>query len=909
MNTKDIVKKHAPVIVTTHANADFDALAAMVAASRLYPDAVLVFPGSQEKNLRNFFIQSAMYMFNFQNVRDIDLASVRTLVLVDTRQRQRIPHVLPVLDNPGLVVHAYDHHPDTDDDVPHSEGLVNDWGSSATILTHQMMAKGVVPKPDEATIIGLGIYEDTGSFTFNSTKTQDFHAAAWLLAQGMDVTIISDLITRELSTEQISLLNTLLESAKTHDIRGLPVVVTEISTPDYVSDFALLVHKLMDMENIRVLFALGRMHDRIHLVARSRSPEVDVGVICASFGGGGHAAAASASIKDRTLSQVKDELFALLNSHVRPQHGVRDLMSSPAIVIEREMSTGEAASIMTRYGLKAAPVVDMGTGEFQGILEHQIADKAVGHGLAEAPAMDYMLRSQSVVSPDADLYEVMEIVLGQGQRLVPVVEEGSILGVVTRTDLINLLVDEPARIPETLLPERSRERNITIMMRERLPSELFGILKRAGELADRQGIHVYAVGGFVRDILLDSPNTDLDLVVEGDGIAFARVLAGAMDGRVRAHPKFQTAVVVLADGQHIDVATARLEYYEYPAALPTVELSSIKMDLFRRDFTINALAVQLNKGQFGRLVDFFGAQRDIKNRLVRVLHSLSFVEDPTRILRAIRFAQRYSFKIGGQTERLIKNAQDLGMLDKLSGNRLFHEICLIFEEKRALDCLRQMRDMRLLTDIHPLLTLSPAQEELLEELDRVLEWHGLLFTNEAPVRWLPYFLALCNGAKEPEALGLTERFNLTQRQVRSFLELRRNLNTTIYGYKMWRHHKGPMSELCVLLSALPLEGLLFFMAKFKQDETRRHLSRYLTQLRGARLEVTGNDLKAMGLPLGPAYGTILARLRAAMIDGEATCREAQLEMAERLVNDPHFANVVEVRRRPTRKKGKRGSEG
>lgn len=900
MNTTQ--KRSAPVVVTSHSNADFDALAAMIAASKIYPGAVLVFPGSQEKNLRNFYIQSAMYMFNFRNVRDIDLDTVETLVLVDTRQRTRIPHVHDVLDNPGLAVHAYDHHPDTDDDVPHSKGVVNDWGSTATILTHEMMHRGVELKPDEATIIGLGIYEDTGSFTFNSAKPQDFHAAAWLLGQGMDATVISDLITRDLSAAQISLLNTLLESAKTHDIQGLPVVVTEISTDSYVSDFALLAHKLMDMENIRVLFALGRMHDRIHLVARSRSPEVDVGVICSSFGGGGHAAAASASIKDRTLSQVKDELFALLYSHIRPQHGVRDLMSSPAIVIERDMTTAEGAEIMTRYGLKAAPIVDLANGELVGILEHQIADKAVGHGLGDAPALDYVMRSKSWVSPDADLYEVMEIVLGQGQRLVPVKENGHIAGVITRTDLINLLVDEPARIPETLLPERQRERNINIMMRDRLPKVHYDILREAGELADAEHFSVYAVGGFVRDIIMDTPNTDLDLVVEGDGIAFARKLAKHMNGRVRAHPKFQTAVVVLPDDQHIDVATARLEYYEYPAALPTVELSSIKMDLFRRDFTINALAVQLNKGQFGRLVDFFGAQRDIKNRLVRVLHSLSFVEDPTRILRAVRFAERYSFKIGGQTGRLIKNAMDLGMIDKLSGSRLFNELCLIFEEKTALSCLRRMRDMRLLKAIHPLLALAPAQEELLEELGTVLEWYELLFTDEHPVLWMPYFLVLCNGAKEPEVHGLLDRLHLTQRQRRDFISLRRNLNETIYGYKMWRHRKGVLSELCIILDELPLEGVLFFMAKFKQDDTRRHLSQYLTTLKYAQLDVTGQDLLNLGLESGPAFGAILGKLRAAMIDGEATCRQDQLEMAGKLVRDPAFKGIAPEMPRSKRKR-------
>ncbi|MDY7001495.1 MAG: DHHA1 domain-containing protein, partial [Thermodesulfobacteriota bacterium] len=292
-------KIKAPILITAHANADFDALASMVAAGKLYPGAVLVFPGSQEKNLRNFYIQSAMYLFNFRSVKEVNLSSVKTLVVVDTRQKSRLRHVQRVFKNPGLAIHAYDHHPDSSDDLKYTHGIVRLWGSAAAILVHEIRKKNIALTNDEATIIGLGIYEDTGSFTFDSTTSFDLEAAAWLLTQGMNVGVISDLIVRDLNVEQISLLNALLESAHTHEIKGVPVVVAEVTTEEYTGDFALLAHKMMDVENVRVLFALGRMHDRIHLVARSRSPEVDVGYICASFGGGGHKFAASASIKDK----------------------------------------------------------------------------------------------------------------------------------------------------------------------------------------------------------------------------------------------------------------------------------------------------------------------------------------------------------------------------------------------------------------------------------------------------------------------------------------------------------------------------------------------------------------------------------------------------------------------------------
>jgi tRNA nucleotidyltransferase (CCA-adding enzyme) len=877
-----MAKQRAKTVITTHNNADFDALAAMVAASKLYDGATLVFPGSQEKTLRNFYIQSATYLFDFKNAKDIDPASVRTLVLVDTRQASRLGHINKILERrDDLAVHAYDHHPDSDDDVPHSRGIVEPWGATTSILIGEMRERGVTLSGDEATILGCGIYEDTGSFTFTSTTEHDFLAAAWLRTQGMDISVIADLLERDLTTEQVAILNTLLESAATHEINGVPIVIAEVSLDYYMGDFALLVHKMLDMENIRVLFALGRMQDRIHVVSRSRTPEVDVGTICTSLGGGGHAFAASATVKDRSLPQVKDELFALLYSHINPQHLVRDLMSRPAVTIDTDSTIDQAVEVMARYGFKAIPVVDPGTRRVAGLLEHQIADKAQAHGLGDVRAAEYMQRDCQMINPHADLYPVIEIIVGQRQRMLPVVEDGELVGVITRTDLINILIEEPARIPETLLPERNRERNIRSILRERLPDPMYGLLETAGELAEEKGYAVYAVGGFVRDILLRRTNLDLDLVVEGDGIAFARALSRRLGCRVRSHKKFKTAVVICEEqDQRIDVATARLEYYEYPAALPTVELSSIKMDLFRRDFTVNALAVQLNPGQMGRLVDFFGAQRDIKEHVIRVLHSLSFVEDPTRILRCIRFAQRFNFRIGGQTQRLIKNAMQLELIKRLSGARVFHELRLIMEEANPVGCLRHMHEFGLLAAIHPLLELDNGKDALLVQADKVLSWYRLLYLEPEPRAWRVYFLALSSGGEEQDVRDVCRRLALSKRQENDIMNTRGQMLHAADKLYLWNRDKGPLSRLHEILSAVPLEGALHLMARTRLEPVRKSISLYLTQLRGVDIKISGDDLIAMGLEPGPRVGEVLQRVLAAKLDGQAPTLLAEIAVAE-----------------------------
>ncbi|WP_029895148.1 CBS domain-containing protein [Desulfohalovibrio reitneri] len=875
----------AETIITGHTNADFDCLAGIVAAGRLYPGAVLVFPGSQEKTLRNFYLQSAFYMFNFVPAKDIDPDSVKRLVAVDTRQRSRLPHISEVLNKPDLDIHLYDHHPDSDEDLKGSLEVVESWGSSAAIITLRIKETGGDLTPEEATVIGLGLYEDTGTLTFNSTTENDLLAAAWLRSKGMDLGVISDLLSRDLTAEQVRLLNMLLDNAQTHDINGMEVVLAEADSAEYVGDFALLAHKMMEMEHIRVLFAMGRMKDRITVVARSRSADVDVGRICESLGGGGHPYAASASIKNKTLHEVREELFALLYSEINPEVRLAAIMSSPPVTILRTSTIAEASEIMVRYGLKALPVLDREDGEVVGLIEHEVADKALSHHLGEVQVREYMGRDLIMLPPETDLYRAMELILAQRQRLVPVVDDGSLVGVVTRTDLINILVEEPARIPEKLIPERKRERSINGVLRDRLPEEVQQLLRLAGEMGEGMGYQTYVVGGFVRDLLLGKPNFDVDLVVEGDGIIFARRLAAELGGRVKAHQKFKTAVVILPDGRHVDVATARLEYYEYPAALPTVQLSSIKMDLYRRDFTVNALAVRINPESYGKLVDFFGAQRDLKDKVIRVLHSLSFVEDPTRILRAVRFEQRFGFTMGGQTERLIKSAVNMQFFQKLSGSRIFNELKLIFKERRAKASILRMEELGLWGQLHPDLRVTPKMREMLDSLEEVLDWRRLLYLAEPePEPWKAWLLCLVRDLDADGVDALVERLSFSKRDRKEFSDLRAAVNEAFHAISRWIGKEGPLSELYFLLEKVPEEGVLYLMARSTREEIRKGISLYLSRLREEGLDIDGEDLKQLGVPPGPRLGEILRLVQAAKVDGRADCREEQLSLARRLVS-------------------------
>ena len=290
-------------VITTHINADFDGIASMLAAQKLYPGALVVFPGSYERNLRNFFVDSMAYLFNMADINEIDFSEIQRLVLVDTRRGDRIGKLSSLLTLPGVDIHIYDHHPQSAADIRAHADFCEETGATTTILTRILREKKLPLTPDEATIMCLGIYEDTGSFTFSSTTEQDLLSAAYLLSKGANLNIISDIISKEINTQQVRILNDMLMSAHHFQINGVGVTVTSISSETYIDDFSIIVHKMMKVESLDVLFAIARMANKIYVIARSRVPEVDAGSIVAKLGGGGHGFAAAATIRDRTLAQ------------------------------------------------------------------------------------------------------------------------------------------------------------------------------------------------------------------------------------------------------------------------------------------------------------------------------------------------------------------------------------------------------------------------------------------------------------------------------------------------------------------------------------------------------------------------------------------------------------------------------
>ncbi|MBI3604101.1 MAG: CBS domain-containing protein, partial [Nitrospirae bacterium] len=619
------------------------------------------------------------------------------------------------------------------------------------------------------------------------------------------------------------------------------------------------------------------------IIGRSRRADIDVGRLLEAFGGGGHAVAAAASVKGRTLVEVKERLAQLLTDRFRPTLLACDVMTKPVKAVGEEATVAETEGRMTKYGVNVLPVLD-GHERYLGLVTREIIQKALFHGFAESPVRTVIQSDQYTAGSDTPFREIEARMIERNQRFVPILAGSKVIGVITRTDLLRTLHDDillaaRARAKGEAPPAYTHRRDVGSMLRDRLPAKVVRLLQQAGELGDALGLSVYVVGGFVRDLLLGIDNLDLDLVVEGDGIAFARALGRQVAARVKVHERFGTAVVIVPDGFKLDVATARTEYYEYPTALPTVEQSSIKKDLYRRDFTINTLAIRLN-GRFGELIDFYGGQRDLKEKTIRVLHSLSFVEDPTRVIRAIRFEQRFGFRLGKETLTLIKGAAKMDLFHRLSGQRLLTELILLFSEDEPRKAVARLGELDLLRFIHPALAWSSRLATLLKGVEQAVDWYRLSDLRQQIDPWLVYFMASMEVIPH-KAVGETLTRLAAPERVAEKVRAGHAASHRILRQLVKRPPPSP-ADTYRLLHGQADETVLLLMAKTKSDAAKRRISAYLTTYQQVKPSLTGVDLKAMGLKPGPQYKKILEKLLEARLNGQVASEAGERELVRRL---------------------------
>ncbi len=869
--------RDAPVthVVVGHANPDFDAYAAMVAATKLYPSARAVFLGTQNANVREFHNLHEEFL-GFVDLKSLDIAAIDRVIMVDTRDPARVGEIGAAIGRAGVEVIVYDHHPKAEGDISTAEDRSMAVGASTSILVHEIRDRGIALTPLEASVMLLGIHEDTGSLVYPNTTAYDADAVAFLMAAGADLEVLNRFMTRTLSDEQRVVLERLLATLEVWDVHGQEIAVAHAVADEYVDSASVLTHYICEDLGYRVAIALIEMPDRLHIVGRSRISEVDVGAVLKRLGGGGHPQAASAALKDATIPGVLERLRAALDLEVTSPLSARDIMTAPVRTVSPETTMAEAGRLMATWGHGGLPVAE--NGAIVGLVTRKDIDKALRHGLDHAPLTGFMARNPISVGPEMRLGALEELLGRSGIGRVPVIEDGRLIGIVTRKDLLRAEHGD-AYLDRRLVLERSAaSQRFMDSFEHLLPADVHEAVRAIGLLADKHGVMAHVVGGFVRDMLLGRPNLDVDIVVEGDGLAFAEQAADSLGYRIRVHKRFGTAVLIVSKTLHIDITSARTEYYTRPGALPTVERSSLRQDLFRRDFSINAMAACITPGSFGAIADPFGGLADLERGVVRSLHSLSFVEDPTRVLRAARFEERYGFRMDGSTSALLQRAVDMEMLAEVSGARIREELLDIIDEERVVAILRRLDEIGAFSALVP---EGVDRSRVLDEVAVVDASFSSLSGRFArsPRRRVTLVVPLVASAPRQAAERWVRRMRFGREYGLPALTAAERGDAV--RRVMRDRRKMRDSRLYFLLQALPEETLIYLWAVGGPLE-RQRIERFISELAGAKPAVSGDDLTGLGMEPGPEYSAILAQALADRLDGKAVGREAELANLKRL---------------------------
>ena len=866
-------------VILTHNNADFDGVAALLAAHKLYPDAIPYLSRRLNHNVAEFM---ALYQngLPFRQWETLSGPDVKRVIMVDTQRRPEIYQLRR--DTP---LHIFDHHPQKQAFGDHVEFVTEPVGAATTMLVERIQNQNIPISSLEATLLALGVYSDTGSLTYGTTTARDIRVAAWLLEQQAVLDTVRRFLTTPLNEDQLELFDALVHTAETRVVHGCTVTIATHEFDRYVEQVNSVTHRLRSVLDPDALFVLVKMPKRTQMVARSRTDAIDAGEVARLFGGGGHARAAAAKLK-KTLEDATVMIWAYLEQQVQPQARVADLMSYGVQTINADERLNDVIQRLRRIGHEGFPVVS--DGKLVGLLTRRDADRALEHGLDGATVQQVMVSGSVSLEANDSVAALERLMVESGWGQIPIVsDDGVLIGIVTRTDLINHWV----QVHPDVQTEMGDSFDLA-QLRQVLGDPIGDLLGAMIQFADEHHVKLYLVGGVVRDLLLQRQNDDIDFVVEDDAIAFAESVANTFGGKINAHPPFGTAKwsldesvaerlgLVLDDlPEYIDFATSRNEFYLHPTALPSVYNGSIKLDLHRRDFTINTLAIQLSPER-SRLLDFYGGLNDLKSQIIRVLHSLSFIDDPTRILRAVRFEQRLNFTIEPRTAELIQ--ESLSMLRRITGERVKNELTALLREMEPERGLQVLDERGILEAIHPALSFSETAFELFRQVRGIQENWPVQTEKDQQIDlyWHIWMIQL------EDARAVCERLLIDQKSAEGFV-----LGAEIlHNGDDLRDPETSISIVTRKLNNIP-EMVLLALWLSTDGVKRERISQYLNVWRHIAIQTDGHHLRELGVQPGPIYRDILNRLLDERLNGLIVTDDDEVDMLRQIIDEVTGDNV------------------
>lgn len=876
-------------IVLCHRTADFDTLGAAVGITCLQPGTRIVLCGGAHPTVRDFL---ALYRDQFPLIehRSVSSERLRSITVVDGQRRDLLGVAAAWLDMPQVAIKVYDHHLHTQRDITTDDVVVEAVGAATTLIAEELQRQQIELPVAAATVMALGIHMDTGSLKYQSTTVRDAAALTWLMAQGANQKAIKEYTEPGFSVDLQELLGQALETIQTQSIHGYAVAWVILTTEGYVPGLASLTSQLMllnESDCLLLAHAYGsHSSQKLSIIGRSRIEGVNLNTLLQPLGGGGHARAAAVTLKTETPEAILSQLVETLTQQIPLPLTAADLMSAPVRTIRPTTTINQARRILLRYGHSGLSVVN-DQDQLEGILSRRDLDIALHHGFGHAPVKGYMTDPVRTIQPHTSLPEIELMMVTYDIGRLPVVDQDQLVGIVTRTDILRQL----HQLKHPVLPTHRQvvRTSIQDQLRSQLPPPLQHILSTAATAATDQGWQLYLVGGAVRDLLLATPEQPLsvqefDLVVDGvettaiaAGVALAETLQKVYpETQLQVYGQFQTAALIWPSaselaGFSVDIATARSEFYPYPAANPEVEASSIRQDLYRRDFTINALAVRLtHQGgqQQPELLDFFGGVVDLRDRQIRVLHPNSFIEDPTRIFRAVRFATRLEFEIGEHTEGYIRHAIASGIYAQVQAgegkapalqSRLMNELKYIFQTSHWARALNLLATLEALQCIHPQLYIGRHWWRRVHLANR---WHAIFDAHHQHISpWLLILEVLIATLPTTERCQVGANLHLPELSQQRL----QGLDPILQQLADQAPTAAP-SQISAVLAPYTVAQLLL-VAAYGNVRVRSWLWRYLQDWSTQKPLLTGTDLIQLGYQPGHQFKVMLAAIQAATLDG------------------------------------------
>ncbi len=811
-------------LIITHENADFDSYGAIIGAKKIYPDALISFPSSKEPALKNLLKENLYRIYEEVKFKEKDLNKIDTLILVDVNQKERIGifgNCLQMENPPRIII--YDHHPEYLCNIKAEEKYMKQIGSTSALITNILEEKGIFLDPLEATLMLLGIYEDTGCFTFNTTTADDFKASNYLSSMGANIKIIADIIQNQLNEEMLSLYDEIIQNLQPYQIKNKIIYLACIEKDKFIQDTPMIVNKVMRTQEIDILFLLISLEKRIYIIARSRIKDIDVSKIIFHFNGGGHPAAASAVVKNKTLLEVKNELLKLISQYAESKTTASSIMNPCIKTIASDKTIQEAFRLMNKYRINSLPVIEKNN--IVGLITRQIVDNALFRKMHFMKVKDLMGEPPPIVSAYDDIEKIQKVFIDSRSRLIIVAEKNQKLGVITRMELLKQLYEiNKSNEALTLNPPADKRENIWNKAEKILAPEIINRLEIIGKIAHKFNTQAYLVGGIVRDIILGYPNNDIDIVIEGNAINFAKEVQKELSGKITIHQKHGTATITFSAVEKIYFTTARTEYYNDIAASPVLEPSSLYYDLYRRDFTINTLAMKLNPESKGELIDFFGGLKDINIGTIRILHSHSFLDDPARIFRAIRFINKYNFSFSKETLNLFRAANKDFIIKKVNPHKLFLELKYILQEAHPIYAIQLLNDYKLLEHFHSSINFNSNMKDMLFKLETIINWFTFHF-NKKIQRWLLYACILFHNLSNEQRKELAGFFQLSKKSSFIFINYQEEIRRIYDFFQNLPNIKS--SEIYSFLGNFYTDILILALTFTTNEEFSKSIKYYL----------------------------------------------------------------------------------